>query len=165
MWRWSSLRRDALIVGDYRYWLVREWDPATEKLAFIMLNPSTADGKVDDATIRRCIRFAQDNGYGGITILNLFALRATDPRQLRKAEDPVGVDNDRWIAEVAESRRTYGGGIVCAWGAKADPARVRQVLRLVRGIPLYCLGVTKDGHPKHPLYIAASTQLTPWPSQ
>ncbi len=129
-----------------------------------MLNPSTADASIDDPTIRRCKGFAKDWGYGALTVINLYAFRATDPKELWKASDPVGHNNDKWIEYICAN---YPGEItfVCAWGANAKPDRVKQFVDLVAKHPkvkLMCLGTTKAGAPKHPLYIKADQPLEPW---
>jgi hypothetical protein len=113
-----------------------------------MLNPSTADAEVDDPTIRRCMSFARREGAGGIEVLNLFALRATDPGKLRDAPDPIGPDNDQWIREVLHPHSR----VVAAWGINGRYlGRDFAVLRNLResGIRIVCLG----DKPKHPLYI------------
>jgi hypothetical protein len=155
--------------GTYRYTLDRVWDRRRRAAVFLMLNPSTADASENDPTIRRCIGFAKRNGYGGITVVNLFALRATKPAALALHPDPVGPDNDMWIQSVLFKQPA---AVIAAWGAyppaagrgMADRAteRVAAVLRLVAiyGVPLKCLGTTKDGQPRHPLYLAGSTPLT-----
>lgn len=142
--------------GRYRYLLTRRWadDPA---VTFVMLNPSTADATTDDPTIRRCIGFAKSWGYGSLNVVNLFAFRATDPRDLLAATDPVGPRNDAFLHD-------YLPVSVAAWGAhKLAVARARQVMQAFAGRPLlWCLGVTKDGHPRHPLYVRADAPLIPW---
>jgi len=123
-----------------------------------MLNPSTADAEVDDPTIRRCMRFARREGSGGIVVVNLYAFRAADPRRLALQPDPYGPDNFRHIDNVANS----SGAIVCAWGSfPADGAYTAH--RLGR-LParLVCLGKTKDGSPRHPLYVRADQPLEPF---
>jgi len=144
--------------GRYRYWLTRQTGRPGGEVVFLMLNPSTADASEDDPTIRRCIGFAQREGFGSLLVLNLFALRATDPAELARANDPVGPHNDAVLA--AHFAQDFP--IVCAWGAH-DLARTRW--RDVRGAcwdrvrPLLCLGTTRDGSPKHPLYLRADTPL------
>jgi hypothetical protein len=135
----------------YRYRLWRRWDDLRPIVAFCMLNPSTADEKHDDPTIRRCIGFARDWGYGGVDIVNLFAFRATDPRALRHAADPVGCHNDRHLARAAR-RATL---VVIAWGARADVRRARRAMRVLSGQrrSLAHLGFTKSRQPRHPLYL------------
>lgn len=132
----------------YRYLLERWWDEERLPAAFIGLNPSTADEQTDDPTIRRCIRFARDWGYGGLLMVNLFGLRSTDPRKLRTVSDPVGPSNDHYLDEArVEARIT-----IAAWGTRGDlMGRGDLIARRTPG--LHCLGVTKDGHPRHPLYM------------
>jgi len=135
----------------YRYRLWRRWDLSLPVVAFCMLNPSTADEQRDDPTIRRCIGFAHDWGYGGVEIVNLFAFRATDPRALRHAADPVGCHNDRHLARAAR-RATL---VVTAWGARADVRRARRAMRVLSGQrrSLAHLGLTRSRQPRHPLYL------------
>lgn len=153
----------------YRYSLGREWAPITGRpgalLAWVMLNPSTADADVLDPTLRRCRAFSRRFGYAGMVILNLFGLRSPDPRRLAGHHDAVGPDNDdeitTWLSRPAV------GAVVCAWGAHReahDSGRADTVLRIVNdsGKPTYVLGLTKDGHPKHPLYLPSETPLTEW---
>ncbi len=148
--------------GRYRYWLTRIWDLDRPRACWIALNPSTADASVDDPTIRRCMGFSRRWGAGGIYVVNLFALRATDPRELRLPGDPVGPDNDAYLKDAARA------GFLCfvaAWGASAiAAARVEPVLAIFRehGRLLQCLGQTKDGAPRHPLYVRADTALVPF---
>ena len=158
---WAELPpRGALFDASarYRYCLWRRWS-AGGTVAFVMLNPSTADAERDDPTIRRCAGFARAWGFGGMTVVNLFALRATDPARLRRARDPVGRDNDRHIAAAAAGARM----VVVAWGVHGDLAgRDRTVLALLVGRRPRCLGVTSGGHPRHPLYLAATTRHRPF---
>lgn len=143
----------------YRYALTRRWDLTRPLAVFVMLNPSTADAFADDPTIRRCISFARSWTAGGLLVLNLFGLRATDPQVLRRHPDPVGPDNDLVIAERLADNEPVGP-VICAWGTRGTlNGRADQVLRLLRGYgvrPL-CLGTTKDGHPRHPLYVRGDT--------
>lgn len=149
------MKKDAVLSDDglYRYILSRRWDAGRE-LGFIMLNPSTADAEVDDPTIRRCIGFAERWGYGGIAVANLFALRSTNPAALKAAPDPVGPINEEWISALVRESDLC----IAAWGAHAFAgARAKKVSERF-GDQLSCLGVTKAGHPKHPLYLRADTQ-------
>lgn len=137
--------------GTYRYVLWRYWDEALLPLVWIMLNPSTADGKVDDPTIVRVMNFTRAWGYGGCRVINLYALRATDPKELRRAADPVGPENETfWDADL----RTLGE-CVCAWGANPMAKKIEEESMdwlLWHEIKLYC--VTKDvAKPNHPLYL------------
>ncbi len=142
--------------GRYRYRLWRRWDPSRRVIAFCMLNPSTADAERDDPTIRRCIGFARAWGRGGVEVVNLFALRATDPISLRDSSDPVGSENDRAIAAAARRARA----VVIAWGMHGMlGARDREVLALLsRRTRLLCLGWTVQGQPRHPLYLRRDVQ-------
>jgi hypothetical protein len=144
----------------YRYSLDRFF-PAehAESVCFVMLNPSTADATTNDPTIRRCIGFARSWGFSKLQVVNLFAFRATDPRALRTARDPVGPENGFWIRQAIRRAHTT----VCAWGAwpHLTPAHTTPVLD-APGV-LWCLGRTKGGAPRHPLYVAADTTLVPWP--
>jgi len=140
----------------YRYVLWRRWEYNTPYVLFIGLNPSTADESEDDPTIRRCKRFASDWGYGAIYMVNLFALRATNPNEMLAHDDPIGSDNDNWIQDLAQN----AGVIVCAWGAHGcHMNRDEDVKHLLADYELMCLGVTKAGKPRHPLYIKANKQL------
>jgi hypothetical protein len=147
-------------TGKYRYSLWRLWDDLLPKVLFIMLNPSTADGTVDDPTIRRCIRFAQDWGFGSLEVVNLFAYRATYPMDLKTCSDPVGPDNDIHIRRAA----IQANHIVCAWGTMGDLfKRNERVADILFSFRTYCFEITKNGQPKHPLYIAANKELMLYP--
>jgi hypothetical protein len=127
-------------------------------MLYVMLNPSTADASVDDPTIRSCVRLAKAAGYGSFEVINLFGLRATDPKELLKASDPVGPDNGRIVAAAVG----WCDVVVCAWGAFPLAWEQAEALRndLHSGKPaIYCLGKTKSGAPKHPLYIKSGTPL------
>jgi hypothetical protein len=127
-------------------------------MCFVLLNPSTANEVVDDPTIKRCIAFARRRGFGGLEIVNLYAYRATDPADLRRAGYPIGRDNDEHIAEAAQEC----DAVVLAWGAHAAAReRARQVLELLHGLGIgpYCLRVTASGHPEHPLRLPAGCGL------
>jgi hypothetical protein len=138
----------------YRYTLWRIWQADGPQLAFVGLNPSTADETVDDPTIRRCIDFAKQWGYGSLCMLNLFAFRATDPKVMKLTIDPVGPENDKYLLQTAEKCRMT----VAAWGIHGVyRQRAKKVIKLLP--PLWCLGVTDDGHPRHPLYMRKDSQL------
>jgi hypothetical protein len=144
----------ASFAGPYRYLLWRRWTDASSVL-FVMLNPSTADARRDDPTIRRCIGFARAWGFGGVEVVNLFAWRATDPRELRRAADPIGPDNDRAIAKAAARNHA----IIAAWGVHgALLERDRQVAVLLAGARVHCLARTGNGAPRHPLYVRAAVR-------
>lgn len=143
----------------WRYLLWREWNaPEYQRdVAFIGLNPSTADENTDDPTIRRCIGFAKSWGYDGILMLNLFAFRATDPGVMKLAADPVGPENDAQIVEAVGASSL----VVAAWGQHgAYRSRAFDVRhKLLKEFDVKCLGKTKDGHPRHPLYVRGDAKL------
>jgi hypothetical protein len=161
--------------GRHRYELWRRW-AGGPVLNVIGLNPSSADADRDDPTTRRCVGLARRAGFGGLVLTNLFGLRATDPAQLRQGARPTGVDNDLWIERSACS----ADSVVVAWGRVprrgGGPARPREaiddelghraanVLRLLdgAGVRPFCFGINRDGSPRHPLYLPASTVLRPY---
>jgi hypothetical protein len=138
----------------YRYALWRTWDAALPTVLFLGLNPSTADGKRDDPTVRRCIGFAKRWGYGSLSIGNLFALRTSSPLVLRRSKFPIGPQNDRWLRRLtAEADLT-----VAAWGAAGTWLdRDHEVRSMFRS--LMCLGTTQGGQPRHPLYAPRDARL------
>lgn len=148
--------------GRYRYELTRKWNESLPALTFIMLNPSTANATLDEPTIRRCIGFARGRGFGGLQVLNLFAFRATNPMHMKAAQDPIGPDNDAHIIAALTVAAAASSPVIAAWGVhgayKGREAEVRK-LSLERGVHLMCLGSTKGGHPKHPLYVAAAQEF------
>lgn len=138
----------------YRYALWRTWQAGDGHVTFIGLNPSTADETMDDPTIRRCIGFAQSWGFGGINMLNLFAYRATDPKILKKVDDPIGDRNDRYLSMYCDAA---GLNIAC-WGTRgAFMDRGKKVIELLGRGSLSCFGFTNGGQPKHPLYLRKDT--------
>jgi hypothetical protein len=146
--------------GLYRYELKRRWS-AGPTATWIMLNPSTADAEQDDPTIRRCVGFTKAWGLGGLTVVNLFALRSTDPRALLSAADPVGLGNDDAIHDAATAARI----VIAAWGAHGVlNGRATHVLDLLETTPaqVACLGTTKDGHPRHPLRLRGDLKPVPF---
>lgn len=145
----------------YRYSLRRIWDPNGRKALFVMLNPSTATEVQNDPTVERCERRARALGFGAFCVTNIFAWRDTDPKKMRAAPDPVGPENDAVISECAR----WADRIICAWGTHGAylnrGPEVEAVLRAA-GHELYHLGLSKAGHPKHPLYIGYDTQPMRW---
>lgn len=144
----------------FRYSLSRGWSAEDWRVAFIGLNPSTADATKDDPTIRRCIGFAKSWGFGTLHMLNLFAVRSTDPKVLYRMsnKEAIGDENDAKILEYCNTVSL----IVCAWGTHgALHGRGEQVAKMLRanGLRLSALGFTKDGYPRHPLYLGK--HLTP----
>lgn len=157
---------DISTCKKYRYSLWRSWAfPKRSKYCcFIMLNPSTADGKKDDPTIRRCINLSKKWGYSGLFVVNLFAYRSTDSNKLKKVRDPVGNVNDIVILTVARD----AGIVVCAWGNKGIlNGRDTEVISMLydNKIKTYALSVTKDGNPNHPLHLPDDVRpkiFKPW---
>lgn len=141
----------------YRYSLTREWGSGLAVL-FIGLNPSTADETMDDPTIRRCISFVREWGYARLHMANLFAFRATDPRDMKNASDPIGPENDRHLEALANDSILT----IAAWGVHGTfCGRADAVLRM--GLPrLHYLRRTKDGHPGHPLYLPKTLAPIAW---
>jgi hypothetical protein len=138
----------------YRYALWRRWSDAPPVL-FVMLNPSTADESQDDPTIRRCISFAKQWGHGGIIVGNLFAFRSPYPRDLQTTTDPIGPENNHWLERLAKQ----SDAVVGAWGNHG------RLMNRGQGVAalfpsMLCLGLTKLGQPRHPLYVPATTSLT-----
>jgi hypothetical protein len=156
------LKTDACFdgTGSYRYSLYREWQANAPRLAFVMLNPSTADAQRNDATIRRCLGFAHRWGYGALEVVNLFAYRTPKPDVLRTVEHPVGTDNDRYLIAAA----TRADCLVIGWGNWGRlQGRDRIVLTLLsQQADLYCLGINQSGQPKHPLYVKNALDLIPY---
>jgi len=145
----------------YRYSLTRVWAPGGRKAAFVMLNPSTATEVQNDPTVERCERRARALGFGAFSVTNIFAYRATDPKVMRAQPDPVGPGNDAAIAEAAG----WADTVIAAWGTHGEHrGRGAEVETLLRGVgkPVYHLGLSKAGHPKHPLYIAYAQQPEVW---
>ena len=144
----------------YRYTLLRVWDAALPRLCCCMLNPSTADIDQDDPTVARCGRFARAWGCGSLEVVNIFALRATDPRKLYKAADPIGPENDAAILAAARRADIF----LAAWGnhgALLDRGQRVLTRLLARDIAPHCLAITKQGQPKHPLYTRSNSRPMP----
>lgn len=156
--------REALLSPDgvFRYTLGRRWSDGPRRVVFLMLNPSTADASVDDPTIRKCIGFARCWGFHALTVVNLFAFRATKPADLKRGGFQVGPDNlDHITTQAIEAER-----VVLAWGANVGPhevwpARVVSELQRLR-VKLSCLGLCGNGSPRHPLMLAYETKLEPF---
>ena len=149
--------------GDvvYRWRLWRCWDSALPTVVFVMLNPSTADVIVNDPTVRRCLGFARMWGYGRLEVRNLFDLRATDPRALAQHPTPNSQHNDLAIQQIVQR-----ADVVAAWGNHGEHRGrgllvAREMLRPLAA-HLWHLGLTKTGHPKHPLYLSNNSVRTEW---
>jgi len=157
----------------YRYVLIREWEtcePVEPKLpgSFLLvigLNPSTADETQNDPTITRCIGFARKWGFRKLVMMNIFAFRATQPWAMKNQKNPIGAVNDLRLLEIGRHCHARGGIVLAAWGthgAHGDRGSVVQVMMAQADVPLFCLGRTSRGHPKHPLYVAGDTQPIPF---
>lgn len=156
----------------YRYTLSRHWHvacPVASKglLTVVMLNPSTADATKNDPTIRRVIYFASSAAFDGVLVLNLFAIRTTHPAELLRRPDPVGPDNDRHLRSALEAATLLNSPVLAAWGAYdakglsvAD--RAAAVVAMVPGVRWVCLGTTKHGSPRHPLYVKSAQPMVPF---
>jgi len=161
------MSNDALISPgkDYRYWLTRFTTGGgppqllPSSAIFVMLNPSTADARKDDPTIRRCRKFAGDWGYAGLIVINLYAYRAKDPKDLFKAWNPVGPANNYWLTSFGTDN-----DIICAWGNHAKADRVKWFVKEMARVNarMFCFGTNKNGSPKHPLYLKGDTPLEEW---
>lgn len=138
--------------GKYRYHLTREWDASKPRMLWLMLNPSIADASVDDPTIRKCVGFTKIWQFGSIEVVNLFALRATNPKELDGPYDSIGPDNDSAIHTALDR----ADAVVAAWGSNAYArCRAKIVLETVfaRHEVVLALRLNKDGSPQHPLYV------------
>jgi hypothetical protein len=147
--------------GRYRYALTRFWDAAAPRIAFVMLNPSTASELADDPTVARCVRRARDGGWGAVRVCNLFALRETLPARLRAHATPEGPGNGAALAAACR----WADAVAAAWGVNgAHLGRGPEAARLLRreAASLLHLGLTRAGHPRHPLYVSYRVALTPW---
>ena len=154
----TALYSDCL---SYRYILTRTWNPNGGRLHFVMLNPSTATETQNDATVERCERRARILGYGAFCVTNIFAWRDTDPKKMRAATDPIGPYNDEAITKTCY----WADKTIAAWGTHgAHMERGAYVKKLMASLnkPVFQLGLSKDGHPKHPLYIAYQKFPEPW---
>ncbi len=146
--------------GSYRYSLWRAWSNDSPRIVFVLLNPSTADEKRNDPTIRRCIGFARTWEFGSVEVVNLFAYRATDATKLLKVDDPVGEENNYYLVQAVDRCST----VVVGWGTRGMLlGRDREVMQLLAGRKgMYCLGLTNDGLPRHPLYVRGDSSLIPF---
>ncbi len=152
------MKAGAEISGKYRYNLWRIWDRDDPIQVWVMLNPSTANATEDDPTIRRCMGFAKAFGCGGIRVANLFAFRATSPKDLKAARDPIGLMNNIYLSEICKNNT-----VICAWGAHGGYLKRDEEAMGFMGLAgarFVRLGdTTKDGHPRHPLYVKGDVPL------
>jgi len=154
--------------GRYRYRLGEVWDAERRGLLFVMLNPSRATETENDPTIARCISFTKRERGGWWDVVNLYAYVTPYPRELRSVPDPVGPDADRYLEGAVCWATVHEGLVIAAWGAGYPPGkgRARDVLALLtKHAPVYCFGITRDGSPKHPLYLNHETQIIPYAPQ
>ena len=146
----------------YRYLLVRSWDITRPTLCMVMLNPSTADETQNDPTVERCVRRAMSMGMGELRVVNLFAVRSTDPKLLYSHHAPVGDINDLHICRAA----SLSAIVICAWGTHGSHLgrgpSVAAMLRAEFPRKLYVLKLNADGSPKHPLYVGYAQSPVPW---
>ncbi|WP_299348602.1 DUF1643 domain-containing protein [uncultured Shimia sp.] len=145
----------------YRYALTRVWDETGPKVTFIMLNPSKATEVQNDPTIERCERRARALGFGGFCAVNIFALRETDPKKMRTNDAPQGPENDDAVTAAC----LWADTIIAGWGAHGEhlgQGRATQDVLLATERDIHCLGLTKAGHPRHPLYIAYTQEPALW---
>tara|TARA_B100001029_G_C15062623_1_gene459920 strand:+ start:1656 stop:2177 length:522 start_codon:yes stop_codon:yes gene_type:complete len=153
------IKSDASFSKDriHRYTLYRVWNEELPKVLFIGLNPSTATETKNDPTIRRCMGYAKDWGYGSYIMGNIFAFRSTDPKNLRKTHDPIGSENDYWLKKLHKEADLT----IAAWGTHGKfMNRGQQILDLIPN--LKCLRITKEGYPCHPLYLPKNLKPIPY---
>ncbi len=153
--------------GNYRYRLSREWGTGAGRVSWLMMNPSTADALVDDATIRKCIGFSQIWGFNALDVINLFALRSRDPKALLSKEDIYGPDFDKHYHDVLMNSSL----LILAWGCESTlkslgispkehvSAVYHDIHEWYPNLPVKCLGQSKTGNPYHPLMLAYDTPL------
>jgi hypothetical protein len=168
MTQWHLFAKGSAIIsgcGRYRYELRRVWNDGAPPYVVGMLNPSTANADADDPTITRCMRRAATNGFGSLIVWNLGAGRATDPSVWKRMNDPVGPENNSHIRRILLECRDRGGLALVGWGSHGSHLNrdaVAVAISAEIGVTLHCLGVTKGGHPKHPLYVGYSQSLLRW---
>ena len=156
-----SIPKGAIFSDDrkYRYALWRCWNPSLPPLAVIGLNPSSANEIKDDATITRLMGRAEQNGFGGLLMGNLYAFVSTNPALLLSVNDTVGIHNDDYLKMMIG----MAGRTLCGWGS-FKPVKRRSPIVLAMITEPYCLGVNADGQPKHPLYISYDTPMIKYKS-
>lgn len=144
----------------YRWKLYRIWKKSAGMVLFIGLNPSKADDRIDDATVKRWRNFAKSWGYGGFYAVNLYAFRSTKQAGLWTAEDPIGPENDAWILDTAKRCEIA----VACWGVGDRAYRQGDVMRLLsrRFTAIHCFKLTNEGHPSHPLRLRKDLEPQVW---
>lgn len=140
-------------TGKYKYYVYKQWNESKPNLMVIGLNPSSSKCQLSEPTVRRCMKIANELGYGGLYMVNLFSFITSDPNDLDKINDPVGKENDKFIEECAKKCKK----IVFAWGSITDlKGRDKKILADYEG---YCFGRNQDGNPKHPLFLKRKVKL------
>lgn len=160
------IRKTATISKDglYRTRLTRYWGPGP-MMPWCMLNPSKADAEIDDPTVGRVMFFSRREGAGGSVIENAYSFRSTNPKELVTAGNPFGPSNHDALFNLALEAVANNMPIVCAWGASGPLHAIPTVLKIFEdaGARLVCLGTTKDGHPRHPLYVRGNQPFIEFP--
>lgn len=154
------IKKDAYIdeSGQYRYWLLRQWKQNSDNfINFVMLNPSKADAKNDDPTVRCCIRFAKNFKFDGMYITNLFAFITKDPNELKKQSEPIGKENNKYLREKAN----ISNKVVIAWSNHGSfMNRDKEVISILnQEKTIYCLGKNRPGQPTHPSRLKSNAKL------
>ncbi|MDB5582814.1 MAG: hypothetical protein JWR80_7990 [Bradyrhizobium sp.] len=145
------MKRSAVIAGDHRLELRRIWDVARPLLVVCMLNPSRADGEVEDPTLLTLIHFARLWGYGGLLIVNLYSYRASKPAEMfAMGAAAIGEESLLYVIRAVLYARDNGGRLLVAWGNEGQE-RAPVFIEHTRGVELVCLGTTQSGAPKHPM--------------
>jgi len=163
----KDVRKEAIIspCGLYRYELRRIWDDTLPPFVSGMLNPSVADAEIDDPTIIRNYTRAKAEGCGSLIVWNLGAGRSTEPKVWKSMDDPIGAENDAHILRILMECKNRNGFAFVGWGLHGSfRGRDQSVLKIALsvGITLHCLGTTKNGQPRHPLYVAEKQPLIKW---
>lgn len=161
-----NIKVDASIKSKTKFSSCRKWRYALKRkwgiggiCMFVGLNPSTADETYNDPTVNRCMRFAQGWGYGSMYMTNIFAFRATDPNDMKSVVYPIGPDNNKWLIKCAEKASI----VIACWGVHGEHlGRQVRVRKLLKPYKLHCLGLTKEGYPKHPLYLRKDLKPIRW---
>lgn len=154
--KYLSMDAEISACGQYRYSLTRRFSPGDRTVVFVGLNPSTADARVDDATIRKCVGFVRRWGADRLVMANVCAWRSRHPKEMQRADDPVGPENEGRLRDLVASAEI----VVAAWGQNKLPFRAQRLARWVLGLPnAYCLGTNADGTPRHPLFVPYDTPL------
>ena len=164
----NLFERSSAIVsscGTFRYELRRVWDDARPPYVSGMLNPSTADADRDDPTIRRNRRRAEAMGFGSLIVWNLGAARATEPKVWKTLSDPIGPENDEHIRRILQECKDRNGIAIVGWGNHGsfmDRDRIAKLTAKEVGVVFHCLGMTKSGQPRHPLYVSSLFSPVLW---